>query len=93
MSRHTTPPVPWHWMLPEGLDWDWMDRAACATAPQLPWTTHTTPPPRTREVMRQICAVCPVFDECDRFADASGATAGVWAGRSRLRSATPRRAA
>ena len=70
----------------------WMQGAACASRLDLPWTVDRRVSEAERRQMSGVCAECPVFVECDRFATAVGASAGFWAGRRRdhsMASATP----
>lgn len=62
---------------------DWMEQAACAERPGLPWTADAgTFPDVLADLMAEICAVCPVHAACDTYA-ADSVTAGFWAGTSR----------
>jgi hypothetical protein len=68
-----------------GFDSRWMADAACARFPALPWTTTpgTALPRGTTERMREICAGCPVLEDCSTFVDLAEVNAGWWAGSSR----------
>lgn len=68
------------------LDISWMDRGACLTRPDLPWTqdTFTLPPFVADDVvvrMVEVCSSCLVLASCGEMA--SGMTGGFWAGRDR----------
>lgn len=62
----------------------WMQQAACADCPELPWIEeHKQTRGYPRRVMAGFCAQCPVLTECDQYASTSTVQAGFWAGRAR----------
>ncbi|MGL5863887.1 MAG: WhiB family transcriptional regulator [Phycicoccus sp.] len=62
----------------------WVDRAACASRPDLPWIddVHRVDAD-ARAAMAGVCAACPVAAQCGTFADHTEANAGWWAGTHR----------
>lgn len=71
---------------PEDLELDtrWMRDAACAQMPGLPWIDNPARVPRfVRGLMAEVCAHCPVLNQCSTFVDTAEVTAGYWAGHSR----------
>ena len=66
------------------LDMDWMRDAACRRIPDLPWIADRGEGPVVlRDLMDQVCAVCPVRRACARFVIEGDVTSGYWAGRDR----------
>ena len=62
----------------------WMREAACMRAPGLPWTADTgTAPDVLVDLMRDVCAACPVRVACVAFVEAEHVTGGWWAGQDR----------
>jgi hypothetical protein len=63
---------------------DWMSDAACARIPHLPWTTDTHRAPDVLvDIMREVCAACPVAAACAAYVDTASITGGWWAGEDR----------
>ena len=63
---------------------DWMSEAACARVPALPWSADTgTAPDVLVELMREVCAGCPVADACAAYVETAKVTGGWWAGEDR----------
>ncbi|MGL5857879.1 MAG: WhiB family transcriptional regulator [Angustibacter sp.] len=62
----------------------WVERAACASRPDLPWIddAHRVDAD-ARAAMAGLCASCPVAAQCRAFADHTKANAGWWAGTHR----------
>lgn len=69
----------------EGLP-EWMSNGACATPEHrgLPWTTDTDAlPDVVIDMMREVCATCPVRLACAGYAMSQAVTGGWWAGTDR----------
>jgi hypothetical protein len=65
------------------LETAWMADAACTRMPGLPWIENRQQVPRVIvDLMREICAGCPVLAECADFVVDAEITAGWWAGAS-----------
>lgn len=63
---------------------DWMSDAACARLPDLPWLADTgTAPDVLVDIMREVCATCPVSADCSAYVDTARITGGWWAGEDR----------
>jgi len=68
-------------------DSEWMEDALCATEPgrsvalSLEVSFTGRPTRAASRAAKELCAPCPVKDECLIFSKKIGATAGVWAGR------------
>ena len=63
---------------------DWMSQAACARFPDLPWIADTNRAPDVLvDIMREICAGCPVANACAAYVDTARITGGWWAGKDR----------
>jgi hypothetical protein len=66
------------------VDTDWMEDAACRRIPDLPWIADRGKGPVVlRDLMADVCALCPVREACARFVIDGDVTAGYWAGRDR----------
>lgn len=62
-------------------DTSWMAEAACVRHSALPWVEDLRKVPRVLvEIMREVCADCPVRRSCAAYAVEVGITAGWWAG-------------
>ena len=62
----------------------WMDRAACANRPDLPWTLDAADvTPWQAASMRAVCDACPVLFDCLAAVDDLDVTGGWWAGNDR----------
>lgn len=62
----------------------WVDAAACADRPHLPWVQDAHLVTGTdRAQMAAVCAGCPVLARCQDAAVQLEATAGYWAGTPR----------
>lgn len=62
----------------------WMSEAACIRVPGLPWTADTSTAPEVLvDLMREVCAACPILDACGSYATAGHVTGGWWAGQDR----------
>lgn len=59
---------------------DWQDRAACHRVGGNWFPYHPTN--AARRLAALYCAHCPVFDECDAYAEATRSE-GIWAGKLR----------
>lgn len=58
---------------------EWQDRANCAGAdPDLFFPEHG----ESLNIVRSICAACPVRDECLDYAVEEGIHHGIWGGKS-----------
>ena len=65
-------------------DTDWMQAAACADRPRLPWLNDAEDvQPWNRLVMAAICDACPVRARCTSFVTDAEVTGGFWAGAHR----------
>lgn len=65
------------------VDTRWMAPGACVGHSALPWTENLSHVPEILiDIMRNLCAGCPVRDQCAAFAVEAEITAGWWAGRS-----------
>lgn len=65
----------------KSADTAWMADAACVRHSALPWVEDLRKVPRVLiEIMREVCADCPVREACARYAVDVGITAGWWAG-------------
>jgi hypothetical protein len=63
---------------------DWMREAACSRFPHFPWTADTgTAPDVLVDLMREVCAGCPVADACAAYVQTAKVTGGWWAGEDR----------
>lgn len=65
---------------------DWMDLAACKGKTELFFAPPgERPPARERREAQAValCKVCPVANECARYAEAQAEEYGIWAGMSR----------
>lgn len=73
------------WRVPAGVDLArWVDQAACADRPDLPWITDAEQIARAdQDAMQAVCARCPVLTRCRDAADRLHASAGYWAGNHR----------
>lgn len=66
------------------LDTTWIASATCGRLPSLPWTDNPQRVPEVvLEIMRGVCARCPVLEDCAAFVEDGHVTAGFWAGSSR----------
>lgn len=66
------------------LDMEWMQEAACRRMPDLPWTADRNEGPVVlRDLMKQVCSICPVRKACARFVIEGDVTSGYWAGHDR----------
>ncbi len=75
---------------------DWRDKAACLTVdPELFFPVGNTGPALDQiEKAKQVCAQCPVVENCLQYAIESNQDSGVWGGLSEdERRALKRRAA
>lgn len=60
----------------------WVDLAACAGRPDLPWVADAdVVGEHDRDAMAAVCFDCPVLGACASSADALETPAGWWAGR------------
>ena len=65
-------------------DLDWMSDAACARCAALPWSADTgTAPDVLVDLMREVCAGCPVANACAAYVETGNITGGWWAGEDR----------
>lgn len=63
------------------LDSTWMEHAACASKPYLPWTAEPHEvSPFQHAAMSTTCEGCPVIRFCRDSANARHVDAGYWAG-------------
>lgn len=60
----------------------WQTLAACGARADLPWTAEEVGAWEA-EIMRAVCAACPVLAECAAYADHTKVCAGWWAGHDR----------
>lgn len=59
----------------------WMVDAACVRHSALPWVEDLRMVPRVLiDIMREVCAECPVRTACANYAVQASITAGWWAG-------------
>ncbi|MBZ6231421.1 WhiB family transcriptional regulator [Streptomyces olivaceus] len=65
---------------------DWREHAACRTEdPDLFFPIGTTGPAALQtEQAKAVCRVCPVREQCLRWALDTGQTLGVWGGTGEL---------
>ncbi|WP_426563799.1 WhiB family transcriptional regulator [Angustibacter sp. McL0619] len=62
----------------------WVNKAACADLPQLPWTSDSDLVSQAeQDEMTSVCSECPVRARCAAAADRYEATAGFWGGLQR----------
>ena len=64
--------------------WAWLDSAACADEPDLPWTADAAAVSAADFVaMGAVCETCPVLGSCRVAVSEWDVTAGWWAGSNR----------
>jgi WhiB family redox-sensing transcriptional regulator len=72
--------------VPREGDWDWQVNAACrgTDTSNFYHPENERGPSRVRREMsaKAVCAVCPVLDDCRRWALAAREPYGVWGGLS-----------
>lgn len=71
---------------PTTESWEWQVAAACRGMPSAfffhPWGERGTDRIERVRRAKEVCAGCPVIDECRRHAIRSGELYGVWGGLS-----------
>lgn len=62
----------------------WTSRAACAQWAGLPWTVDSERVPAALvDLMIEVCAGCPVRDDCAAYVRTAQVDGGFWAGLDR----------